>query len=226
MRPDINRSAIYVWSGRRRYKGEKAGTKACLHRRRSGTSWLGPAKPLSWRKSAKTGARRTGASLTGGSAGSAAPAPRSPTAGGYHRAAPQEPPSAAGRRAAPARAWEPGGRPRLGRCPWTRGPAHRPWAASVPAAVDERQVADELLEGARAAPLALLLDRGFRGHHWKLDISPAYAKFGRGRDSRGVHARSAGKAQPVPARFRNRIETTTAELTEQPGLARHGSNWT
>jgi hypothetical protein len=82
-----------------------------------------------------------------GSAGSAAPAPRSPTAGGYRRAAPQEPPSAAGRDAAPARAWEPGGRPRLGRCPWTRGPAHRPWAASVPAAVDERQVAHELPEG-------------------------------------------------------------------------------
>jgi hypothetical protein len=112
-----------------------------------------------------------------GSAGSAAPAPRSPTAGGYRRAAPQEPPSAAGRRAAPARAGEPGGRLRLGRCPWTRGPAHRPWAASVPAAVDERQVAHELLEGARAAPLGLLLDRGFRGHHWKLDISPAYASL-------------------------------------------------
>jgi hypothetical protein len=135
-------------SGRRRYKGEKAGTKACLHRRRSGTSWLGPAKPLSWRKSAKTGARRTRASLTGGSAGSAAPAPRSPTARGllaagrYHRAARQEPPSAAGRRAAPARAREPG------RCPWRGvGPAHRPWAASVPAAVDERQVAHELPEG-------------------------------------------------------------------------------
>ncbi len=55
----------------------------------------------------------------------------------------------------------------------------------VPAAVDERQVADELLEGARAAPLGLLLDRGFRGHHWKLDISSAYVKFGRGWDSSG-----------------------------------------
>jgi len=41
--------------GRRRYKGKKAGTKACLHRRWSGTSWLSPAKPLSRRKSAKTG---------------------------------------------------------------------------------------------------------------------------------------------------------------------------
>jgi len=43
----------------------------------------------------------------------------------------------------------------------------------VPAAVDERQVADELLEGARAAPLGLLLDRGFRGHHWVKKLAEA-----------------------------------------------------
>jgi hypothetical protein len=78
---------------REAFLGQKAGTKACLHRRRSGTSWAGPAKPLSWRKSAGPERAAEGRS---GSAGSAAPAPCSPTAGGYHRAARQEPPSAAG----------------------------------------------------------------------------------------------------------------------------------
>jgi Transposase DDE domain len=90
----------------------------------------------------------------------------------------------------------------------------------VPAAVDERGVADALLDG--AAPAGLLLDRGFRGRAW------AAAQRRRGTRGLTTPGRAERRALPLAvrrpvARLRNRIETTTGELTERLGLARHGA---
>jgi hypothetical protein len=76
-----------------------------------------------------------------------------------------------------------------------------------------------LLDG--TIPHGLLLDRGFAGRAW------VAAQAARG--TRGVLP--AGRAErrlPVAVRrlvaaLHNRIETTTGELTEQLGLARHGA---
>jgi hypothetical protein len=90
----------------------------------------------------------------------------------------------------------------------------------VPAAVDERAVADALLEG--PAPAGLLLDRGFLSRGW--------AAAQRRRGTRVVTTPGRAERRRLPlavrrpvARLRNRIETTTGELTEQLGLTRHGA---
>lgn len=95
----------------------------------------------------------------------------------------------------------------------------RAWGI-VPAAVDERAVADALLEG--TSPRGLLLDRGFAGQAW---VATQEA-----RGTRVVLApgRTERRRLPVAVRrpvavLRNRIETTTGELTERLGLARHGA---
>jgi hypothetical protein len=95
----------------------------------------------------------------------------------------------------------------------------RAWGI-VPAAVDERQVADALLEGTRCA--GLLLDRGFVGRAWAAGyrargtavvVTPSHAERQR---------LSAAARRPV-AVFRNRIETSIGELTDRLELARHGA---
>jgi hypothetical protein len=95
----------------------------------------------------------------------------------------------------------------------------RAWGI-VPAAVDERAVADDLLDG--AAPGGLLLDRGFLRRTW----AAAYERRG----TRVVYAHGKADRQRLPAavrrpvaKFRNRIETTTGELVETLGLVRHGA---
>jgi hypothetical protein len=95
----------------------------------------------------------------------------------------------------------------------------RAWGI-VPAAVDERAVADDLLDG--AAPAGLLLDRGFVRRTWA-------AEYER-RGTRVVYAHGKAERRRLPravrrpvARFRNRIETTNGELTETLDLARHGA---
>lgn len=95
----------------------------------------------------------------------------------------------------------------------------RAWGL-VPAAVDERLVADALLDG--ATPRGLLLDRGFAGRAW-----------GCAQEAHGTHVvLTPGRAERrrLPAAVRrpvaalcNRIETTNGELTERLGLARHGA---
>ena len=93
----------------------------------------------------------------------------------------------------------------------------RAWGL-VPAAVDERAVADCLLEG--PPPAGLLLDRGFLSRSW--------ASHQRSRGTRVVYAHgraerqllSAATRRPVAA-LRNRVETTIGELTETLGLTRH-----
>ncbi len=94
----------------------------------------------------------------------------------------------------------------------------RAWSL-VPAAVNERRVADALLT---EAATGLLLDRGFAGRDWvgqhrahglHMLLTPSAAE-------RRTVARAVRR--PI-ARLRNRIETTIGELTDRLGLARHGA---
>ena len=97
----------------------------------------------------------------------------------------------------------------------------RAWSI-VPAAVNEREVAADLLE-ARPAPRDLLLDKGFSGR-----------AFAAGQAARGTAvlippARNQRLAMPpilqkIIAEWRNRIETTFKEITDQMELARHGAH--
>jgi hypothetical protein len=95
----------------------------------------------------------------------------------------------------------------------------RAWAL-VPAAVDERLVADGLLQGADLE--GLLLDRGFVGRAW----AEPYQQRG----VRVVLAHSRAERQRLPpaarrpvAALRNRVETSLGEITDRLGLARHGA---
>jgi hypothetical protein len=92
----------------------------------------------------------------------------------------------------------------------------------VPAAGDERQVAEGLLEG--VACRGLLLDRGFIGREWAaayqqrgIAVVLAHSRAQRQQLSRALR-------RPVAA-LRNRIETTIGELTDWVGLhlVRHGA---
>jgi hypothetical protein len=96
----------------------------------------------------------------------------------------------------------------------------RAWGI-VPAAVDERAVADALRDGA-PPPAGLLLDRGFLGHSW--------AATHRARGTRVVYAPSRDERRALPATLRRpvaalrtRVETTIGELTEGLDLARQGA---
>jgi hypothetical protein len=95
----------------------------------------------------------------------------------------------------------------------------RAWSLG-PAAVNEREVADDLLQGAAIG--GLLLDRGFRGRAWQV------RQQAEGRrvvltPSRHERRSLAAPVRRAIARLRNRIETTNGELTEQLGLAHHGA---
>jgi hypothetical protein len=96
----------------------------------------------------------------------------------------------------------------------------RAWGL-VPAAVDERAVADALLDGA-PPPAGLLLDRGFAGRAW------AEEQAARGTRVVLAPTRAARRRLPAAVRrpvavLRNRIETTTGEITVGLGLDRHGA---
>jgi hypothetical protein len=97
----------------------------------------------------------------------------------------------------------------------------RAWSI-VPAAVNEREVAADLLETG-PPPRDLLLDKGFSGR-----------AFAAGQAARGTAvlippARNQRPATPpilrkIIAEWRNRIETTFQEITNQMELARHGAH--
>jgi hypothetical protein len=97
----------------------------------------------------------------------------------------------------------------------------RAWSI-VPAAVNERDVADDLLETG-PPPRDLLVDKGFNGK-----------AFAAGQASRGTAVLlppAKGKRHRMPpilrkiiAEWRNRIETTFCEITDQMELARHGAH--
>jgi Transposase DDE domain len=97
----------------------------------------------------------------------------------------------------------------------------RAWSI-VPAAVSERDVATDLLE-AGPAPRDLLADKGFSGRGF------AAAQAARGTAVLVPPAKKDRAAMPsalrkVIAEWRNRIETTFSEITDQMELARHGAH--
>ena len=92
----------------------------------------------------------------------------------------------------------------------------------MPAAVNEREVAEDLLE-AGPPPRDLLGDKGFNG-----------AAFAAGQAARGTavlvpptkdqRKNLPAILQNVIAEWRNRVETTFKEITDQMELARHGAH--
>jgi IS5 family transposase len=97
----------------------------------------------------------------------------------------------------------------------------RAWSIA-PAAVHEREVAADLLE-AGPAPPDLLADKGFNGQAFA-------ARLAARRTAMLVPPANGQRASMPPilltiiARWRNRIETTFAEITDQMELARHGAH--
>ena len=96
-----------------------------------------------------------------------------------------------------------------------------PGRGIVPAAVNEREVADDLLDGIRP-PAGLLLDRGFTGRACAARhiASGTAVVLAHSRAQR--HQLSKAQRRPVAA-LRNRIETSYGEITDRLELARHGA---
>jgi len=97
----------------------------------------------------------------------------------------------------------------------------RAWSI-VPAAVNERKAATDLLE-AGPAPRDLLADKGFNGKAF------AAAQAARGTAVLVPPGNKQRAAMPssllkVIAEWRNRIETTFSEITDRMELARHGAH--
>jgi hypothetical protein len=97
----------------------------------------------------------------------------------------------------------------------------RAWSI-VPAAVSERDVAEDLLQ-AGPAPRDLLADKGFNGKAF------AASQAARGTavlvpPGKGQRAAMPSILLKVIAEWRNRIETTFSEITDQMELARHGAH--
>jgi hypothetical protein len=92
----------------------------------------------------------------------------------------------------------------------------------VPAAVDERIVADDLLAGARP-PVGLLLDRGFVGRAFAADHAARGTRVVLAPSREQRRCLSRAQRRPV-AVLRNRVETTLGELTDLFELARHGAH--
>jgi hypothetical protein len=97
----------------------------------------------------------------------------------------------------------------------------RAWGI-VPAAVNERQVAEDLLDTG-PPPRDLLCDKGFNGAAF------AAAQAARGTAVLLPPAKDQRASMPailrqVIAQWRNRIETTFQEITDQMELARHGAH--
>ena len=95
----------------------------------------------------------------------------------------------------------------------------RAWAI-VPAAIDERAVADGLLEGAELQ--GLLLDRGFVGAAWAAPYQQRGVRVLLAPSRAQRRAIPAALRRPVAA-LRNRVETSLGEITDRLGLARHGA---
>lgn len=97
----------------------------------------------------------------------------------------------------------------------------RAWSI-VPAAVNEREVAGDLLQ-AGPPPRDLLCDKGFNGRAF------AAAQAARGTavlvpPAKDQRARMPVLLLKVIAQWRNRIEASFGEITEQMGLTRHGAH--
>jgi hypothetical protein len=97
----------------------------------------------------------------------------------------------------------------------------RAWSI-VPAAVNERQTGADLLETG-PPPRDLLADKGFSGRAF------AAGQAARGTavlvpPAKGQRAAMPAILQKIIAEWRNRIETTLKEITDQMELARHGAH--
>jgi DDE family transposase len=97
----------------------------------------------------------------------------------------------------------------------------RAWSI-VPAAVDERQVAEDLLE-AGPAPPDLLADKGFNGKAFAARLA-ARGTAVLVPPAKGQRAAMPPILRKVIAQWRNRIEATFGEITDQMELARHGAH--
>jgi hypothetical protein len=97
----------------------------------------------------------------------------------------------------------------------------RAWSI-VPAAVNEREVAVDLLE-AGPAPPDLLADKGFNGKAFAAQLASqgTAVLVPPGKDQR---ASTPAILLTVIAQWRNRIEATFGEITDQMELARHGAH--
>jgi hypothetical protein len=92
----------------------------------------------------------------------------------------------------------------------------------VPAAVNERDVASDLLE-AGLPPRDLLLDKGFTGKAFTAGqaVRGTAVLLPPAKDQRH---RMPPILRKIIAEWRNRIETTFKEITDQTELARHGAH--
>ena len=97
----------------------------------------------------------------------------------------------------------------------------RAWSI-VPAAVNEREVAVDLLE-AGPAPPDLLADKGFNGKAFAAQLATqgTAVLVPPGKDQR---TSTPAILLKVIAQWRNRIEATFGEITDQMELARHGAH--
>ena len=98
----------------------------------------------------------------------------------------------------------------------------RAWSI-VPAAVNEREVGADLICGDTAVIDALLLDKGFNGTAFAAQMTTA------GIEVIIPPTRAQRRTMPKPvqrliARFRNRVEASFKETTDQMELARHGAH--
>ncbi|HYZ55222.1 MAG TPA: transposase [Streptosporangiaceae bacterium] len=92
----------------------------------------------------------------------------------------------------------------------------------VPAAVNEREVADDLLDGIRP-PAGLLLDRGFTGRPFAAGQAARGTQVVLAHSRAQRHQLSTAQRRPVAA-LRNRVETSYGEITDRLELARHGAH--
>jgi len=97
----------------------------------------------------------------------------------------------------------------------------RAWSI-VPAAVSERDVAVDLLE-AGPAPRDLLADKGFNGRAFAAQLAAAGTAVLVPPDKKHRAAMPSALLKVI-AEWRNRIETTFSEITDQMELARHGAH--
>ena len=98
----------------------------------------------------------------------------------------------------------------------------RAWSI-VPAAVNERETGTDLVCGDAAMIDALLLDKGFSGSAFAAQMAEA------GIEVIIPPARAQRRTMPrlvqrLIARFRNRVEASFKEITDQMELARHGAH--
>ena len=92
----------------------------------------------------------------------------------------------------------------------------------MPAAVNEREVAEDLLQTG-PPPRDLLADKGFNGKAF------AASQAARGTavlipPAKGQRTSMPTILQKIVAEWRNRVETTFKEITDQMELARHGAH--